>query len=59
MKLLMVALWTMCVCYSVADKLTFTCDGLSKYNTDYFKSWAYFFYAIIEFGFGVNFLMSR
>jgi len=37
---------------------TFTCDGLSQYDTDYFNSWACFFYAIIEFGFGVYFLTS-
>ena len=37
---------------------TFTCDGLSEYNTDGFKSWVCFFYAIVEVGFGAHFLMS-
>ena len=37
---------------------TFTCDGLSQYKTKEFKSWAYFFYAIIEFGFVVYFIIS-
>jgi hypothetical protein len=37
---------------------TFTCDGLSQYNTDYFNSSVCFFYEIIDFGFGVYFLTS-
>jgi ABC-type antimicrobial peptide transport system permease subunit len=31
---------------------TFTCDAFSQYNSDYFNSWACFFYEIIEFEFG-------
>jgi len=37
---------------------TFTCDVLSQYNSDYFICWACFLYAIISFGFGVQFLIS-
>ena len=37
---------------------TSTCDGRSQYITDEFYSWACFFYAVIEFGFGVYFLIS-
>jgi hypothetical protein len=36
---------------------TSTCDGLSQYNSDEFNSWPCFFYAIIEFGFGFQFLI--
>jgi len=36
---------------------TFTCDVLSQYNSDYFSSWACFFYEIIDFCFGVYILM--
>jgi hypothetical protein len=37
---------------------TFTWDGLSQYNTEEFKIWACFFYAVIEFGFVVYFIIS-
>ena len=37
---------------------TFTCDGPSYYYIEEFKIWSYFFYAIIEFGFVVYFIIS-
>ena len=37
----------------------FTCDVLSQYNSDYFNSWACFFYETIEFEFGVFFTSGK
>ena len=35
-----------------------TCDDRSQCITDEFNTWACFFYAVIEYGFGVYFLIS-